>query len=135
MPLVLPARQGGRTSSHAFTRFARFPPLQPSVPSFLFVASTIATITPVTPHQFVAKWRRVSLTERSACQQHFLDLCDLLDQPKPAAADPEGAWYTFERGVRKTGGGHGWLIISQASQVLRRTSNSGRGRMRVPGKT
>ena len=36
------------------------------------------------------------------CQQHFLDLCDLLGQPKPAAADPEGTWYTFERGVRKT---------------------------------
>jgi hypothetical protein len=25
-----------------------------------------------------------------------------LGQPKPAAADPEGTWYTFERGVRKT---------------------------------
>ncbi len=65
----------------------------------------------MTPQQFVAKWRKVSLTERSACQQHFLDLCDLLDQPKPAAADPEGAWYTFERGARKTGGGHGWADV------------------------
>ena len=59
----------------------------------------------MTPHEFIAKWKPVTLTERSACQQHFLDLCELLGQPKPAAADPDGAWYTFERGVSKTGGG------------------------------
>jgi hypothetical protein len=56
------------------------------------------------PQEFIAKWQRANLTERSAAQQHFLDLCDLLGQPKPAAADPGGAWYTFERGVSKTGG-------------------------------
>ena len=50
----------------------------------------------MTPHEFIAKWQRANLTERSAYQQHFLDLCDLLGQPKPAAADPDGAWYTFE---------------------------------------
>jgi hypothetical protein len=62
----------------------------------------------MTPQEFIQKWQRVSLSERSACQQHFLDLCELLGQPKPAAADPDGAWYTFERGVHKTDGGHGW---------------------------
>ena len=46
---------------------------------------------------------RAELSERSAAQQHFLDLCELFGRPKPAAADPEGAWYTFERGVHKTG--------------------------------
>ena len=56
----------------------------------------------MTPHEFIRKWQAAQLSERSACQQHFLDLCDLLGQPKPAAADPEGTWYTFERGVRKT---------------------------------
>jgi hypothetical protein len=61
----------------------------------------------VTPQQFIAKWQATSLSERSACQQHFLDLCDLLGQDKPAAADPEGAWYCFERGVSKTEGGQG----------------------------
>ena len=65
----------------------------------------------MTPQQFIAKWQRAKLTERSACQQHFLDLCELLGQPKPAAADPEGAWYTFENGVRKTGGGNGWADV------------------------
>src|SRR5438552_12890013 len=65
----------------------------------------------MTPQQFIAKWQRVDLSERSACQQHFLDLCELLGQPKPAAADPEGAWYCFERGVSKTEGGHGWADV------------------------
>jgi hypothetical protein len=58
----------------------------------------------VTPQQFIAKWQAATLSERSACQQHFLDLCELLGQPKPAAADPEGAWYCFERGASKTEG-------------------------------
>ena len=56
----------------------------------------------MTPQEFIAKWKRSTLSERSACQQHFLDLCKLLGQPEPAAADPDGAWYTFERGVHKT---------------------------------
>jgi hypothetical protein len=38
---------------------------------------------------FVAKWRQVELTERSAYQQHFLDLCDLLGHDKPAEMDPK----------------------------------------------
>jgi hypothetical protein len=45
----------------------------------------------VTPQELIAKWQAANLSERSACQQHFLDLCELLGQPKPAAADPEGA--------------------------------------------
>jgi hypothetical protein len=65
----------------------------------------------MTPQDFIAKWKPVKLSERSAAQQHFLDLCELLDQPKPAAADPEGAFYTFERGVSKTGGGKGWADV------------------------
>ncbi|MCH7726670.1 MAG: class I SAM-dependent DNA methyltransferase [Planctomycetes bacterium] len=65
----------------------------------------------MTPQEFIHKWQRASLSERSACQQHFLDLCDLLGQPKPAEADPDGAWYTFERGVSKTAGGKGWADV------------------------
>ena len=65
----------------------------------------------MTPQEFIVKWKRAALSERSACQQHFLDLCDVLGQPKPAAADPDGAWYTFERGVHKTTGGQGWADV------------------------
>jgi len=44
----------------------------------------------MTPQGFIHKWKRANLSERNAYQQHFLDLCELLNQPKPAAADPEG---------------------------------------------
>ncbi len=64
----------------------------------------------MTPAGFIAKWSKSTLSERSACQQHFLDLCDLLGQPKPAAADPDGAFYTFEKGV-KTADGQGWADV------------------------
>ena len=65
----------------------------------------------MTPQQFIAKWQQVRLSERSACQQHFLDLCKLLGQPTPAEADPDGTWYTFEKGVQKTEGGQGWADV------------------------
>ena len=65
----------------------------------------------MTPQQFIAKWQRVTLGERSACQQHFLDLCDLLGHAKPAEADPEGTHFTFERGASKTDGGDGWADV------------------------
>lgn len=65
----------------------------------------------MTPQEFINKWKRATLTERSACQQHFLDLCDLLSQPKPAAADPDGAWYTFEKGIRTNEGGQGFADV------------------------
>src|SRR5208282_4483818 len=65
----------------------------------------------MTPQQFIAKWKPMDLSERSACQQHFLDLCELLVQPKPAEVDPKGEWYTFERGVEKTDGGKGFAGV------------------------
>jgi type II restriction/modification system DNA methylase subunit YeeA len=65
----------------------------------------------MTPQQFIAKWQRVTLSERSACQQHFLDLCELLGQPKPADADPDGTWYTFEKGVETSEGKQGWADV------------------------
>jgi hypothetical protein len=73
--------------------------------------STELDARPLTPQEFIRKWQAAQLPERSACQQHFLDLCDLLGQPKPAAADPEGTWYTFERRVNKTEGGTGWADV------------------------
>ena len=55
--------------------------------------------------QVIAKWSRAQLKERSAAQEHFLDLCQMLGQPTPAEADAQGAWYTFEKGAGKTAGG------------------------------
>ena len=66
---------------------------------------------PMTPDEFIRKWRDSTLTERSAAQQHFLDLCELLDEPKPADVDPTGESYTFEKGARKDAGTPGWADV------------------------
>ena len=59
--------------------------------------------THITPAQFIAKWSRVELPERSASQEHFIDLCRMLGQPTPAEFDATGAEYTFEKGASVTG--------------------------------
>ena len=65
----------------------------------------------MTPGEFIAKWRSSELKERSASQEHFIDLCRLLGEPTPAEADPTGGHYCFERGARKDGGGDGWADV------------------------
>ncbi len=65
----------------------------------------------MTPGAFIAKWQASGLTERSAAQSHFIDLCHLLGEPTPTDADPAGEWYCFERGARKDTGGDGWADV------------------------
>ena len=65
----------------------------------------------MTPNEFIAKWRAVELKERSAAQEHFIDLCRLLGEPTPAEADPKGDHYCFERGASKDSGGVGWADV------------------------
>ena len=65
----------------------------------------------MTPIEFIAKWRASELKERSAAQEHFIDLCRMLGEPTPAEADPAGEHYCFERGARKDSGGDGWADV------------------------
>ena len=65
----------------------------------------------MTPYDFITKWRASALKERSASQEHFIDLCRLLGEPTPAEADPAGETYCFERGARKDTGGDGWADV------------------------
>ena len=65
----------------------------------------------MTPQYFIEKWKRAQLSERAGAQSHFNDLCELLGQPKPTDADPEGTHYTFERGAHKMDGGEGWADV------------------------
>ena len=60
---------------------------------------------------FIAKWRKVELKERSAAQEHFLDLCRLFGHPTPAEADPTGETFCFEKGAEKHGGGDGFADV------------------------
>ncbi len=65
----------------------------------------------MTPHEFIDKWSSSTLRERQGSQEHFIDLCRLLDAPTPAEADPKGEWYAFDMGAMKTGGGDGWADV------------------------
>ncbi|HEY5204791.1 MAG TPA: DNA methyltransferase, partial [Roseiarcus sp.] len=66
---------------------------------------------PMTPQDFIRKWKPVALTERATAQEHFLDLCRLFDHPTPAEDDPVGDHFTFEKGASKIGGGEGWADV------------------------
>jgi len=61
--------------------------------------------------EFVRRWKDAPPSERGFVQSHFLDLCHVLGQPTPQEADPTGAFYTFEKGVEKTSGGHGFADV------------------------
>ncbi len=65
----------------------------------------------MTVSEFICKWRKVDLKERSAAQEHFLDLCSVFDHPTPAAADPTGESFCFEKGAAKHGGGDGFADV------------------------
>ncbi len=65
----------------------------------------------MTPEVFITKWRAAELKERSAAQEHFIDLCRLLGEPTPAEADPTGETYCFEKGAHKETGGDGWADV------------------------
>ena len=56
----------------------------------------------MTPAEFKRKWARYSGKEASAYQEHFNDLCALLGQSSPAAADPTGSEsFCFQKRVVK----------------------------------
>jgi hypothetical protein len=57
------------------------------------------------------KWRRAELTERSAAQQHFLDLCELLDHPKPAEVDPRASSSPSRRAPPSAAARDGWADV------------------------
>ena len=56
----------------------------------------------MTPAEFKRKWERYSGKETAAYQEHFNDLCALLGQSSPAAADPTGTEsFCFQKRVVK----------------------------------
>lgn len=60
---------------------------------------------------FAIKWQQTQLTERSAYQQHFRDLCEALGVPHPTEEDLVGNNYTFEKPVTKVSEGKGFADV------------------------
>ncbi len=64
----------------------------------------------MTPVEFISKWQASTRTERAACQEHFIDLCHLLDESTPNS-DPTGEDYAFEKGATRFTGQEGWADV------------------------
>jgi hypothetical protein len=65
----------------------------------------------ITPAEFAQKWKGSQAKERSASQEHFIDLCRMLGWPTPNDADPTGEYYAFEKGAEKSAGGDGFADV------------------------
>lgn len=63
----------------------------------------------MTPDEFARKWAGSRRTEKQAAQEHFIDLCRMLDVQTPNEGDPKG--YTFEKHVNKNVGGKGFADV------------------------
>jgi type II restriction/modification system DNA methylase subunit YeeA len=61
--------------------------------------------------EFIRWWKDSELTERAGSQSHFNDLCDILNEPHPAHADPKGVEYTFDKRVNKIGDDKGFADV------------------------
>src|SRR5512141_490850 len=68
---------------------------------------------PLTPQDFVSKWKRVTAREKQTYQEHFIDLCHLVGHPTPNDYDPTGTRFAFEMGAAKTSGGQGWADVAK----------------------
>ena len=65
----------------------------------------------MTPLEFIRKWKPVALTERQTAQEHFIDLCHLVNHPTPVEDDPSGEHYCFEKGAPKSSGTPGFADV------------------------
>jgi len=68
---------------------------------------------PLTPQDFVSKWKRVIAREKQTYQEHFIDLCHPVGHPTPNDFDPTGRRFAFEMGVTKTSRGQGWADVAK----------------------
>jgi len=59
---------------------------------------------PLTPQDFVSKWKRVTAREKQTYQEHFIDLRHLVGHQTPNDYDPADTRFAFEMGVAKTSG-------------------------------
>ncbi len=64
----------------------------------------------MTPDRFIGLWADSKANEAAGAKPHFLDLCDLLDVPKPRD-DIEGTSYAFEKMAAEANGRHGFADV------------------------
>jgi hypothetical protein len=74
----------------------------------------------MSPDDFIAKWRGVTLTERASAQEHFIDLCRMLGEQTPTEADPTGRRPQGEREREVMDCGSQWMRSSDFCAQSRR---------------
>jgi hypothetical protein len=77
---------------------------------------------PLTPQDFVSKWKRAEARERQSVQEHFIDLCSLVGHETPMQADPTGKRFAFEMGAAKTSGRSGFQPDLIDEEILERAT-------------
>ena len=68
---------------------------------------------PLTAQDFVSKWERAEARERQSVQEHFIDMCALVEHETPMQQDPSGTRFAFEMGAAKTSSGSGWADVAK----------------------
>lgn len=58
----------------------------------------------MTAAQFAKKWAASAGKEAASYQEHFVDLCRLLNERTPNEEDPSGTFYAFQKGAKKPDG-------------------------------
>lgn len=58
----------------------------------------------ITAAQFAKKWAVSVGKESASYQEHFVDLCRLLNERTPNEEDPSGTFYAFQKGAKKPDG-------------------------------
>ncbi|HEY0794626.1 MAG TPA: DNA methyltransferase [Acidisarcina sp.] len=66
---------------------------------------------PLSVAEFVHRWKIYSQSERPGAQSHFIDLCEVLGEPHPAASDSAGERYAFEKHIGTARGGKGYADV------------------------
>src|SRR5580700_2198938 len=84
----------------------------------------------MTPHEFIRKWKPVALTERQTAQEHFIDLCRLVNHPTPVEEDPSGERYCFEKGALKSSGRPGFADVWKKGHFDASSASEPRGSRR-----
>ena len=70
-----------------------------------------ATIAPMKPVEFVAKWSRIQQKETAVYVSHFEDICRLVGHATPLAHDPGGERFSFQTATTKADGQKGFADV------------------------
>jgi hypothetical protein len=73
---------------------------------------------PITPQEFVSKWKRVTAREKQTYQEHFLDICQLVSHQTPNDYDPTLLKLAHKRLNEAVFAAYGWKSTLTDAEIL-----------------